>query len=217
MLPQAALQDLPRAGAGLAGEQALAEQVLQGMHRLPEAVVGRADRYIAFGQIGQAVVFAFLKKALHNRKINVAPIKLAQQLGGVGDDHAEPDVRLRGQQARERGGQDVFPDGERRAEHQPPPAAGQAAQRVAQVLRVVAHGGRGAQEQPPRVGEGQLFPLKGKKAGAVLRFQRPNVLRDRGLRDMQRVRGARKAHAAADRQKGIHTKIQHRDQLLPLS
>ena len=149
----------------------------------------RANRDVPLGAVDQAVVGLFVKIALYNGKVQLPLVQQLQQLLGVSGEHVQLDVRFPLQQPVQRSGHDVLPNGQGGAKAQT--AAGiLLMDRLPQPEIIVVHGGGGAEKEPAALCELELLPLAAEQLGAVLLLQGADVLRHRGLSDVELLRQA---------------------------
>ena len=111
---------------------------------------------------------------------------------------------------------DILPDGHGDSECKLPPPCLSLVKHPPQGHVVVFHSGDSSQEAAPLRGEAELFPVKGKELHPVFFFNKVDMLRDSGLRDMQLPGRLCVVHMPAHCQKGIHPEIKHKNPSFPI-
>ena len=82
--------------------------------------------------------------------------------------------------------------------------------RFSQPEGIVVHGGGSAEQKLPALRKQKSLPLTAEQRGAVPLLQSADVLRHRGLCDVELLRRPGIVHRPADCKEGLHTNIQHK-------
>ena len=202
------LQDLARARSLLAHDEGARQQVADARRRLSRA--SHADVLLArydFGVIGRAVEGSF-----DDSEIYLAPLDLLDELLRVAVAHDDAFARMRGEVPGEDGGRHAVAHGAGAAEPHGDGAQVALCERahlVGETPVVVLGGIESTEDQVCRLGRYDAAADLAEQRASVMGFELTDVLRDRGLRDVELARCGREAALAVDREKGMRTVVEH--------
>lgn len=203
------LQDHARARPLLAQQQRLAQQLRQGAAAVARGLLRIPGGDILLRAEDEKIILRLRKVTLDDGKIQLAGVELAQQHLRVRDLHLDMTVRVQANEPAERLVEHELRDRERGAERIVARAGDSLLHALLQVLLVVLHRQQRAAQDLPRLGELQALAVVQKQRRAICLLQIADVVRDRGLRDVELARRLREVHVPAHGQKGLNAKIQH--------
>ena len=207
---EVALEDVARARARLAYEQALCQQVVEvpGL-RHGERVMRGADADVCFRTVTDVLVLILRVVALDECELYAAVCKHLQQLFRIAEDETDIALRMSAQHPRKRLHDCVFTDRHGHAERDLLDTRHLVPEFCEQFLLVVLHRDEALAQDLAGRCQRELLVLVAEERHAVGLLQEVDVLRDSRLRNVQDAGRPREIHRLADAEKGGDAKVQH--------